>query len=176
MPAPTLRTPRLLLEPLSMKYLSVKYVGWMNDQVVNRYLASGGDYTLEKLKDYLSGVERSDILFWAISTENQGHIGNIKIDPVDLHRGVGEYGIMMGQRSEWGKGYAGEASRVVLDYCFGEAGLRKVALGVVAENLAAVKLYEKLGFQREGVFRKHEWHDEKWCDVLRMSIFKEEMR
>jgi RimJ/RimL family protein N-acetyltransferase len=78
---------------------------------------------------------------------------------------------MMGDRSEWGKGYAAEASKAVLDYCFQEAGLRKVTLGVVEENAAAVNLYKKLGFVVEGVYKKHGLYNGHYCDLLRMAIF-----
>ena len=35
--------------------------------------------------------------------ENCKHIGNIKIDPINKKHGTGEYGIMMGDKDEWGK-------------------------------------------------------------------------
>jgi ribosomal-protein-alanine N-acetyltransferase len=80
----------------------------------------------------------------------------------------------MGDKKEWGKGYAKEASKTIVDYCFGPAGIRKITLGVVEDNVNAVKLYEKLGFAVEGRYRKHGFYAGKFCNVLRMALFNPE--
>lgn len=144
----------------------------MNDPEVIRYLESGGDYTLAKLKLYLKKVEKNPILFWAIVVRSGKHIGNIKIDPINYRNRVGEYGILMGDRTEWRKGYAKEATLTIINYCFsGNENLRKITLGVVEDNITAVKLYEDIGFEIEGRYKNHAYHDSKWCNVLRMAIF-----
>lgn len=172
MKAPVLESDRLICKPLSLKHHSQEYVDWMNDPDVNRYLESGGDYTTEKLYSFLEDVEKKEILFWAIHLKSNGkHIGNIKIDPVIEKYGLAEYGIMMGRKSEWGNGYAGEATRRIIDYCFDEMGIRKITLGVVIDNKAAYGLYKKLGFRTEGIYKYHTLHEGKYCDVARMAIF-----
>jgi hypothetical protein len=54
---------------------------------------------------------------------------------------------MMGRKSEWGKGYAKEATKKILSYCFDEVELRKITLGVVIDNKSAFNLYKKIGFE-----------------------------
>ena len=139
-----LETKRLILKPLNTHFLSLEYVHWMNDEKVNRYLESGGDYTIEKLTAYLKEVEDNPKYFWAIELKSSGkHIGNIKIDPIDLEHGSGEYGIMIGDINQWGKGYAKEASLRIIDHCFNELHLSKITLGVIDQNIEAFKLYKK---------------------------------
>jgi RimJ/RimL family protein N-acetyltransferase len=99
------------------------------------------------------------------------HIGNIKIDPINLKLGTGEYGILMGDKNEWGKGYAKEASLTIIDYCFNIIGLRKITLGVISENISAINLYKKLGFELEGTFKYHGFYNGKWCSCFRMTLF-----
>lgn len=172
MKAKTLETNRLILKPLSLAHCSQDYVGWLNDKEVYLYLETGGDYTRDKLEEYLRDVEKNDILFWGIHIkENDLHIGNIKIDPINKKHGLGEYGIMMGRKTEWGKGYAKEASKKVIDFCFHNLDLRKITLGVVSDNLSAVSLYLKLGFIQEGVLKKHGQYSGKYCDIIRMALF-----
>ena len=147
---PVLETDRLLLKPLNKSYLSQNYVDWMNDGEVNRYLESGGDYNLKKLNEYLTEVERNPKYFWAIILkEINKHIGNIKIDPIDPDDFFGEYGIMIGDRNEWGKGIAKEASEKVINFCFNTLNLKKISLGVKKNNFSAISLYKKLGFAIE---------------------------
>jgi ribosomal-protein-alanine N-acetyltransferase len=169
----SLETQRFYLERLSTEYLSQQYVDWMNDCQVNQFLESGGNYTLEMLKDFLIDVSNQDMYFWAIKDKlNNQHLGNIKIDPINLRHGWGEYGILIGDQSYWGKGVGFEVSRVVFDFCFeGYLKLRKINLGVRAENIAAISLYKKLGFEIEGVFKKHSVTSTGFGDVLRMALF-----
>lgn len=170
---PVLESERLLCKKLSMAECAQHYVNWMNDPLVYRFLESGGDYTIEKLRDFLVDVDsKQEMLFWAIYLKRGNkHIGNIKIDPVNWRHGLGEYGILMGDRSEWGKGYAKEASHLVLEFCFQQLKLRKITLGVVAANESAVRLYNSLGFELEGTYKKHGLYDNVYHDLLRMAIF-----
>lgn len=136
----------LIFEKLSTKHLSDKYVQWLNDAEVNKFLETGNDYTLKKLKSYLIDIEQKNILFWAIILkENNEHIGNIKIDPIRDH--VGVYGILMGNKEYWGKGLAYEASIAIIDFCFSKIKLKKIRLGVYEDHIAAIKLYQKIGFK-----------------------------
>ena len=172
MKAPILHTDRLLLKPLSFEHLSQDYVDWLNDVEVYKYLETGGNYTFEMLNEYLKEVEKKDIYFWAVhSKANDLHIGNIKIDPINYKHSVAEYGIMMGRKSEWGKGFAKEATQRIIDFCFNELKIRKITLGVVADNFAALKLYEKLNFKIEGIYKKHGLYQGKYCDIIRMALF-----
>jgi len=169
MKALKIESERLVFEPLSLKHLSMKYVSWLNNPQVNKYLESGGDYTFEKLESFLKEQEQKGILFWAIVTKiSKKHIGNIKIDPIDVENNSGEYGIMMGDTDEWGKGYAKEASLAVINYCFNQLGFSKITLGVLEQNIAALKLYENLGFQQESITHDYGIYDGEMCNSIRM--------
>ena len=174
MKAPFLQSQRLILEPTSLKYLSEDYLSWLNDPEVTDYLELEQGYTIEALEKFLKGVEEKEILFWAIIIkENNKHIGNIKIDPVNFKHGLCEYGILIGDKNEWGRGYAKEASLIVIDYCFKVLNLRKMTLGVVESNINAVKLYKKMGFSIEGVFIKHRFHNNQYWNTVRMALFND---
>jgi [ribosomal protein S5]-alanine N-acetyltransferase len=172
MKATILESERLVYKPLCLEHLSWDYVGWLNDPEVYKYLETRGGYSIEKLKEFLSEVEKKDILFWGIHLKDSlRHLGNIKIDPVNTRHGTAEYGIMMGEKSEWGKGYAKEASVIIINHCFNMLGLRKITLGVITNNVAAVQLYKKIGFITEGVLKNQSIYDGVYCDTYRMSIF-----
>ena len=166
-----LESKRLILKPLSMHFLSQEYVNWMNDEKVSRHLESGGDYTLEKLTSYLKEVEDKPKYFWAINLkETDQHLGNIKIDPIDLDTLSGEYGIMIGDRNAWGKGIAKEASKMVIDFCFKTLKLNQINLGVKMENSKAIHLYEKLGFCKEDNLNQENIDQIKLVDTYRMTL------
>ena len=167
-----LESERLYYVPMDMKFANEVYLGWLNDPEVNRYLEVPKQNFLDDLKKYVQSTIDAGILFWAIlKKEGDKHIGNIKIDPINTKHGYGEYGILMGDRNEWGKGYAKEASLAIIDFCFNTLALRKVNLGVIAKNEAAVKLYQNLNFVTEGVYKNHVVLENGYSDVIRMAIF-----
>lgn len=170
-----LKTDRLILKKLDLNFLSEEYVNWLNDTEVNKYLETKGSYTIDKLESFLLDVQNRNIFFWAIlRKDTKKHIGNIKIDPINKLYRNGEYGILIGDKFSWGMGFAEEATIKILDYCFSEkVNLRKITLGVVKDNLPALKLYKKLGFNEEGCYKNHSFHNHKWCDVVRMAKFND---
>ena len=169
---PCVETERSVVTPLNKSFISEEYVAWLNDPEVCIYLESGGNYTMLDLQEYVEQCIEKKVLFWAITLKENGkHIGNIKIDPISKRHGTGEYGILIGDRNTWGKGYAAEATIGILKYCFQELGLRKITLEVIKDNNNAVKLYKKLGFQTEGDLKEHGFYNGKLCDALRMAVF-----
>jgi len=172
MKASIIKTERLILKPLSLLHVSNNYLNWLNDPIVNEYITNSGNYTLKKLKSFLKDIENKDIYFWAIHLINDNkHIGNIKIDPINTKHGLGQYGIMMGDRSEWNKGYAKESSLAVINYCFNTLNLRKITLEVIVDNNSAYQLYKKLGFVEEGLRKDQEFHNKSYYDSCIMALF-----
>jgi RimJ/RimL family protein N-acetyltransferase len=51
----------------------------------------------------------------------------------------------------WGNGYATEAARALVDYCFGELGYDELLAGARVTNPASRRVLEKCGFQWTGV-------------------------
>lgn len=169
---PALKSERLFLKPLSKEHLTEEYVSWLNDPEVYKFLETSGNYEYYMLEEYIKEIIRKQVFMWGIHLSETGsHIGNIKIDPINTRHGLAEYGILMGKKSEWGKGYAKEASIRIINFCFTELNIRKLMLGVVKDNSSAVKLYEKLGFETEGIYKQHGLYDGKYCDVIRMVLF-----
>jgi ribosomal-protein-alanine N-acetyltransferase len=169
-------TERLCLEPLRLQHATQKYVSWLNDPEVYKYLESKGGQTIEKLIEFITHNIANNVYIWAIIDRSLNqHIGNIKIDPINNTHKFGEYGILIGEKSYWGKGYAREASEAVLNYFFGnENYLRKINLGVVKSNVDAINLYNKLGFKQEGYLQRHFIYNGSEEDVIRMAIFRED--
>lgn len=169
----TLVTPRLILKPFSRDVITEKYNDWLNDHEVYKYLETRGNYTMDMLKEYVDNSIDQKICIWSIHLNNNDkHIGNIKIDPINIKHGIGEYGILIGDKNEWGKGYGKEASQRIIDFFFHEEyKLRKITLGVVAKNTNAVALYKNIGFVVEGVYKNHVVYDNMFYDIIRMAIF-----
>ncbi len=157
---------------MSKDFITQSYLSWLNDETVCKYLETTIPYSREALEAFISLMISNNVYFWAICLkETEKHIGNIKIDPINKKNKTGEYGILMGDKDSWGKGYAKEASNAIIDFCFTKLNLRKITLGVIENNIAAVKLYLSIGFKVEGIYQMHGKYDGVFCNALRMAIF-----
>ena len=59
----------------------------------------------------------------------------------------------MGEQSAKGKGVASRASKLLLEYAFNTLNLNKVYLYTEFDNVNAQRLFEKLGFEKEGLIK-----------------------
>jgi len=75
-----------------------------------------------------------------------------------------------------GKGYSVEAMKIFFNYIFDQINLRKVKLEVLKENAKAIKIYQDMGFNEEGLLKEHIYQDRKYKDLLVMSLFSEDFK
>lgn len=76
-----------------------------------------------------------------------------------------------------GNGYATAIGRALLELAFGEIGVRRVTAGCFADNLASVRVLEKLGMRREQHGVEDSWHAELgWIDGYTYAVLASEWR
>lgn len=107
---------------------------------------------------------------WAIEQNELGHIGNIGLKNIDRQHRLGEYWIYLGNTEAQGHGFATAATELALEQAFDRLGLRKVYLHVNPNNHAALRVYERCGFEHEGLLRQEYERTQGRCDMLRMGI------
>jgi RimJ/RimL family protein N-acetyltransferase len=101
-------------------------------------------------------------------------IGNGGLFSVDHVAGSGEVGIMIGDKSAWNRGFGTEALNLLLRHGFETLNLNRVFLRVYADNLRAVRSYEKAGFVHEGTMREAVFKRGKYGDLHFMSVLRRE--
>ena len=172
---PFIETDRLYLEKLSLKHCQNYYLNWLHDQGVNQFLETGHiPNDLKQLEEFINSINPDEI-FLAIHTKSENkHIGNIRLHSLNPKHGLAEYGIMIGDKESWGNGYAKEATTSLLDHCFQKLNIRKITLGVVEENIGALKMYEKLGFLQEGLLANHCFYNGAYKNIVRMALFQKD--
>ncbi len=72
------------------------------------------------------------------------------------------------------EGYAKESCKLLLDYGFKELSLNKVWTEIYEFDDNKKTLYEKFGFQQDGLLRQNYWHDGKWWDSRILSLLFDE--
>ncbi len=164
----------ITLRLLSEENATERYASWLNDPEVNKYLETR-QVTVPELKEFIASKNSSDEalflgIFW---NENDLHIGNIKLEPIDFENKTAVVGILIGEKDYWGKGVATEAIKLISDYAFSELELKEVTLGVISEHIAAIKAYEKCGFFVDQMKEKAIDHDGVKYDQVMMKKLRD---
>ncbi len=165
---------RVQLRPMTLAD-TADVVRWRSDPFVIESMFSDEPPTSESHTRWfeqlqLRGVRQEFIIVERATGRAIGTIGLSGIDR--LHRRA-EYGILIGEADVRGQGYAREASALLLDYAFNELQLHRVYLLAFADHSAALKLYQRLGFQIEGTLRDHMYKRGAFRDVIMMAILNQ---
>jgi len=98
-------------------------------------------------------------------------VGLVELVEIDhIHRRA-EFQIIIDPTHQ-GKGYAGVATKLVMDYAFSVLNLYKLYLIVDKENQKAIHIYSKLGFEVEGELIHEFFVNGEYRNVIRMCIFQ----
>lgn len=153
------------------------FVPWVNDAEVTRTLAIGAavvDRQAEQAWIEKTNASGNDALFGIVVQETDRLIGSTGFNQIDFRHRSASLGMMIGEKSVWGKGYGTEATALTVHYAFSELHLNRVQLHVYEYNLRAMRVYEKVGFLREGVLRQEHVYDGRFWDTVVMAILREE--
>jgi len=105
--------------------------------------------------------------------EPVGLVSLTGIDPVHKHA---ELHILLGDRASHGQGIGTEATRAMIRHGFRDLNLHRIYLYVLDANAAARRMYEKVGFRREGTLREAAFKDGTYTDVHLMALLSSEFR
>lgn len=164
---------RVLLRPISYGDTNL-IVQWRNETAVKSNLLTQQDINASGHKAYLQSkvVPRECDQFIIDVLDTNESVGSVFLKNIDLQKGEGEFGIFIGTKGR-GRGFAREATLLLLEHAFSTLGLKRVYLTVFADNLPGIKAYEKAGFSID---------PDKTCEVdcaegrrtlLRMTIPRE---
>jgi RimJ/RimL family protein N-acetyltransferase len=161
------------LEPLTEKYLE-----WAralhNDESVLKFLSDPHIVSREEQIVWYNNICNSKVSkrYIAFITENIP-IGLVRIDYIDIFNHSVCVGLDI-HKNFRGMGLSKEIYKLILNDMFNGNSFNRVWLTVASYNIIAVRLYEKLGFKKEGVLRKSLFKDDCYYDSFIMSILKEE--
>lgn len=119
--------------------------------------------------------EPNDTFRFAIRIQESDEIiGFVEIDDILWNHRTAWLGIGIGDSEHRNKGFGKEAMELALEFCFHELNLHRVQLTVFEYNKGAIKLYENLGFQKEGSYREFINRDGKRYNMELYGILKTE--
>ncbi|WLD94751.1 GNAT family N-acetyltransferase [Alkalihalobacillus sp. AL-G] len=154
----------------------VDYQRWNNDMelapMVNPFIDL---QSAEEIDEYFQNIHdksrKNYIIEHIVDEKAIGYLGLFNIN--HYHKNTECY-IAVCEKSYHGQGVGYEAMQLLMEYVFREMNMHRLALRVFAENERAIRLYEKLGFKKEGYFRDTRFHNGGWQSSYIMAILQHE--
>jgi aminoglycoside 6'-N-acetyltransferase len=160
-----LRGERVLLRPLTLDDVPAVLEIQAQPAVARWW----GEPTEEDLREKADGTE--GVVALAIELDGK-LVGLIQYheekDPMYRHAGID---LFLSEQAH-GQGLGTDAVRTLAKYLIRERGHHRLVIDPAADNVAAIRAYEKVGFRPVGVMRRYErlpggdWHDGLLMDLL----------
>jgi len=169
----------VLLRPVRRSDISY-FLKWFNDPEVVQYLdmyLPMTEMAEEKFIEELGTTRaRTDVILVieVIEGGSTRPIGDCGLHQINAKDRNALFGIVIGEKDYWGKGYGLEAARLLIDYGFQQLNLDRISSAALAFNERSVRLHKKLGFREEGRLRQAMFKNGQYYDRLEFGILREE--
>jgi ribosomal-protein-alanine N-acetyltransferase len=152
---------KILSDPESMKYWS--------DQPIKHV-----DEASEVLRKDLESDAKGNSLCWAVTLKDQDElIGKCILFSFDRQNQRAEIGYLL-NRKYWRQGLMHQALVAVINYAFNTLKLHRIEADSDPKNVGSLAILEKLGFQREGLFRERWRVYDRWDDSVMLGLLSSE--
>lgn len=170
-----LKTDRLHLRIFRLEDITDEYVQALNsDDIIGLTESRYRSWSLEEVKEYVQKKANDpgqSLLVGIFTKDEEKHIGNIRLHSFSQFNKRVEVGILIWDKREWGKGYATEALETLIDYIFNQLILHKICAEYYSVNKGSEKIFKKLGFKKEGIFKDHFIVNGKYVNAIRIAKF-----
>lgn len=175
---PFLMGKRVYLRPVDITDAPV-IQRWHNDRELIT-LGSGDGLPSTRIKeeeDIRSASQSKDEAYlMVLKRSNNSTIGFIRVNWLTSSNKNVWLRIIIGEKKAWGKHYASDALRCVLEWLFFELNIHRVTLETYGTNKRAITFFEKMGFQREGILREAHFQGGTYHDIISFGLLKKEFR
>lgn len=174
----------IYLLPFAEENFNDEYLGWLGDLDVIKYLGREEYFTptpKNEIYAYVQEMWNSKLIsFYAIyMVSNNKFIGTTKINFVNekgLKNKICDIGIMIGDKSAWGKGLATEVINLISKFAFNSLNVNKLTAGALSPNFGVIKAFLKNGYKEEGRLRKCVNVQNELVDHVLLGCFEHELK
>src|SRR5207249_3258752 len=128
---------------------------------------------IEDEEEWYGGLAKANdvVTFTIYERSTLEPIGNTDLRNIHPVNRTAEFGLMIGEKERWGRGYGTEVARLMLDYGFNCLGLHNIMLRVFSNNERGIRAYSRAGFKEIGRRREarligRKTYDEIYMDCL----------
>jgi RimJ/RimL family protein N-acetyltransferase len=150
---------------------------WINDPDVVHFNAPYSPVHSPNHAQWFENLakDKSRIIFAIRTADSAKLVGTIQLADIHpIHRSA-ELIIRIGTEANRGIGLGSEAVKLLVQFGFQHRNLLRIWLRVFADNVRAIRSYEKAGLVREGVQRRACFINGRWRDLVMMAVLRENL-
>ncbi len=156
-----------------------RFVEWLNAPEVRRGLSLVFPLSLPLEEQWFEADLKKEphertLAIEAKSRRDWALIGACSLFRFERYNRNAEFGIVIGDRAYWGRGFGTDAVRTLVGHAFDTLNLHRVYLRVYASNRRAIRVYTKVGFRGEGRLREDHYIDGNYEDAIVMGMLETE--
>ena len=171
-PSPPLADDAVRLEPLDERHVA-DFERMLDDAHIVRHTRvptnPPNGFAAKWVGRYVKGWQDGSCAGFAILSKDAEFLGLAGLVDLDLHARQGEIGYAVLGAAR-GRGVAGRALRLVTDWAFEALGLERVELRIDVDNEPSIRVAERAGYCREGVFRSLHFKEDARADLAIYSL------
>ena len=169
---------RIILRSLKFSDAKNIYLNIQDKRIVENTLRIPWPYKLGDATGFIKATQKSqrkksEFVFGIELKDKKEVVGCIGLHHVDFEHKNTEIGYWLGSKY-WNQGIMTEAGKLVLNFAFKKLKLHRVWGDAFSNNLASQKVFEKLGFKKEGFRRQVCWRFGRWKDDVCFGLLAEE--
>jgi RimJ/RimL family protein N-acetyltransferase len=154
------------------------FLVWFNDPEVTQYLTLYLPMTEMAEEKWVEGLvmdpSRVNLVIEAADSAAPKAIGSIGFHFIENRERQSTFGIAIGDKEYWSRGYGSQAAQLFIRYGFEQLNLNRIASDVYDFNLRSQRLHLKMGFKEEGRRRQAKWVNGSYHDVVEYGLLRAE--
>jgi diamine N-acetyltransferase len=169
----TLTLPNIKLRPLERNDLHFVHQINNNSNIMRYWFEEPYEAYVELVQLYDRHIHDQSERRFIIENDAGDLVGLVELVEINYIHRRAEFQIIVAPAWQ-GKRYAERATQLAIEYAFCVLNLYKLYLLVDKENAAAIHIYEKCGFKREGELVGEFFVNGLYRDAFRMCMFQKE--
>jgi [ribosomal protein S5]-alanine N-acetyltransferase len=118
--------------------------------------------------------DRLEMYFALCNKETNEMVGYSSIRQINWRNKSACWGGLTLGKEHWKKGYAMAANALILEFAFDELGINKFYTDYLEEHEVSAGIFKKMGFKEEGIARQDVFKNNKFHNVVKVSLLKRE--
>jgi len=144
-----------------------------NDVSQNQYFRTWKQLNMENQENFFQNFIMSDkhIVFGIYLQCRSCLIGECRLSYIDWQKRSAEVGIYIAPKYQ-NRGFGTEALKMLADYGFNQANLHRIATEIQVDNRKSIKMFEKVGFQHEGLLVDSFYRNGRYYNTIIMALIQ----
>ncbi len=148
-----------------------------NNEIVRDALFLAFPQTVSQIQEKIENSinDPNQIVFMIVDKKDDIVVGQTAFFRIDFVSRSAIFYLAILNPEYWHSGIGTETTQLMINYAFRTLNLNRIQLHVNAENTPAIKIYQKVGFKKEGVLRQAMYKNSRYYDFWVMGILREDL-